>query len=155
MSKPNAQSKEKETATYQSHRPSSTLLIASKRPLTTPSRLPRTINPSVHPARVTIKPSPSLSSAATATAASTATGTSDRSKAYTVEVDLSQPPQPFLDPAVWERMKATGRDALAGPSAEREEGEEERRRRREREAEFGQMAVRGRLGGVGIGRQRR
>ncbi|EAW24014.1 uncharacterized protein NFIA_035820 [Aspergillus fischeri NRRL 181] len=55
-------------------------------------------------------------------------------------MDLSQPPQPFLDPGVWERMKAAGRDASRVPSAEREEGEEERRRRREREAEFGQMA---------------
>jgi hypothetical protein len=50
-------------------------------------------------------------------------------------------------------MKAVGRDASTGPSAEREEEEGERMRRREREAEFGQMAVRGRMGG--IGRQRR
>jgi hypothetical protein len=135
------------TPAYQSHRAASTLLIASKRPLTKPSAVPQTINPSIHPASVSIKPL--LSSTATATAA----GTTDRSKAHTVEMDLSQPPQPFLDPGVWERMKAAGRDASRGPSAEREEGEEGRRRRREREAEFGQMAVRGRLGG--IGRQRR
>jgi hypothetical protein len=152
MSRYNAESRTATTTTrtgtktpaYQSHRAASTLLIASKRPLTKPSAVPQTINPSVHPASVNIKPL--LSSTATATAA----GTTDRSKAHTVEMDLSQPPQPFLDPGVWERMKAAGRDASRGPSAEREE---ERRRRREREAEFGQMAVRGRLGG--IGRQRR
>ncbi|GFF48714.1 hypothetical protein IFM46972_08620 [Aspergillus udagawae] len=138
------------TPAYQAQRPASSLLIASKRPLTKPSPVPQTINPSVHPASVTIKPS--LSSITTATATATAT-TDDRSKAHTVEVDLSQPPQPFLDPSVWERMKAVGRDASTGPSAEREEEEGERMRRREREAEFGQMAVRGRMGG--IGRQRR
>ncbi|RHZ74871.1 hypothetical protein CDV55_103423 [Aspergillus turcosus] len=154
MSQHSTESRKERTTAYHSHRPASTLLIASKRPLTKPSRLPKTINPSVHPASVTIKPL--LSSTATATVTATATGTTDdRSKAYTVEVDLSQPPQPFLDPTVWERMKAAGRDASTGPSAEREEGEEERRRRTEREAEFGQMAVRGRLGGVGIGRPRR
>ncbi|PKX98267.1 uncharacterized protein P174DRAFT_10673 [Aspergillus novofumigatus IBT 16806] len=92
------------TPAYQFHRPASSLLIASKRPLTKPSPVPQTINPSVHPASVTIK-SP-LSSIATATA--TTTGTTDRSKAHTVEMNLSQPPQPFLDPGVWERMKAAG-----------------------------------------------
>lgn len=149
MSQHNAENKTTRAGTgtpaYQSHRPASSLLIASKRPLTKPSPMPRTMNPNVHPASVTIKPL--LSSIATPTQ------TTDRSKALTVEMDLSQPPQPFLDPDVWERIKAAGRDASRDPSIEREEGEEERRRRREREAEFGQMAVRGRLGG--IGRQRR
>lgn len=129
------------TASYQTHRPASSLLIASKRLLVKPSPVPQTLTPNVHPASITIKPS--LSSIATPTRPT------DRSKAHTVEMDLSQPPQPFLDPGVWERMKAAGRDASRGPSAEREEGEEERRRRREREAEFGQMAVRGRMGGLG------
>lgn len=72
----------------------------------------------------------------------------------TTEFNFSLPPQPFLDPGCWERIRASSSSRLGGEGGSEgrnalqlneKEREEERRRRRVREAEYGGMAVRGRI----------
>ncbi|KNG81197.1 hypothetical protein ANOM_010841 [Aspergillus nomiae NRRL 13137] len=73
------------------------------------------------------------------------------SRPTTVEYDFSSRPQPFLDPALWANVKAVDRLRREGEGVGEgdvyvKEKEEELRRKRAREAEFGEMAVRGRMG---------
>lgn len=76
----------------------------------------------------------------------------------TQEVDIAGAVQPFLDPAGWDEIKRVGQVRSEGAERDgdgekrkrrqgRKEVEEEERRKREREAEFGGMAVRGRMRG--------
>ena len=74
-----------------------------------------------------------------------------KSQPTTVEYDFSSGPQPFLDPALWENVKAVDRlrregEGLGEGDVYVKEKEEELRRKKEREAEYGGMAVRGRMG---------
>ncbi|KAL4890844.1 hypothetical protein BDV59DRAFT_78795 [Aspergillus ambiguus] len=77
-----------------------------------------------------------------------ASTTHPATRATSVEYDFSKIPQPFLDPPLWENMKAVDRlrgdGSAAAADFEAREREELERRRSERDAEFGSMAVRGR-----------
>lgn len=80
---------------FTTHRPKTSLLIPSKRPLCTPSahRLPATSGTA---------PALSIRSAAS----NDKDGDDlERKRAVEVEVDFSAAPQPFLDPVAWERVK--------------------------------------------------
>ncbi|BAE62842.1 unnamed protein product [Aspergillus oryzae RIB40] len=143
--------------TFQTTRPSSTLLVPSKRPLSAPR------NPTLSNTTATYPPihirstSTSTSTPAVAESKSKSKSISENqhvelnSRPTTVEYDFSSGPQPFLDPALWENVKAVDRlrregEGLGEGDVYVKEKEEELRREREREAEFGGMAVRGRMG---------
>ncbi|KAE8351438.1 hypothetical protein BDV28DRAFT_137034 [Aspergillus coremiiformis] len=125
---------------FQTTRPSSTLLIPSKRFLTTPKNPIRSTSTSIS------TPTPTSTSKPRSP---DQPGEIKASQTTTVEYDFSQSPQPFLDPALWESIKAVDRERRDGGGEgdvygkEREEG---MRREKERNAEFGRMAVRGRMG---------
>ncbi|KAE8345792.1 hypothetical protein BDV24DRAFT_159125 [Aspergillus arachidicola] len=140
---------------FQTTRPSSTLLVPSRRPLSGPR------NPTLSNTTATYPPihirSTSTSTSTPAVAESKSKSISEnhhvelKSRPTTVEYDFSSGPQPFLDPALWENVKAVDRlrregEGLGEGDVYVKEKEEELRRKREREAEFGGMAVRGRMG---------
>ncbi|KAL2013096.1 hypothetical protein VTN00DRAFT_621 [Thermoascus crustaceus] len=142
-----------------SSRPRSSLLIPSKRtllpPCSTSSGVHKTLNPSAVPAQIQIR-RPAFSTAAEKEpqAQSQAQGRG-RHEPVVIEFDASRVPQPFLEPGLLERMRASAdavreaRTGVAGPgpgpgTGEGAASEEARRRRQEREAEYGSMAVRGR-----------
>jgi hypothetical protein len=158
----------------ESQRQPKNLLIPQKRKLISginPS-ICRTINPSALPAEIQIQ-RPVFSSLSSATGEEDVP--SDRRKIVTVEFDSSRAPQPFLEPEVLQRLRAKRREqqqqrlrqqqeqheeAEQGADAEQrrcddaeEEDEQTLSRRREREAEYGSMAVRGRMNVSGRGRR--
>ncbi|KAJ5751824.1 hypothetical protein N7520_008741 [Penicillium odoratum] len=78
-----------------------------------------------------------------------------------IKVSFATPPQPFLDPPVWQAMLKRAREATntnapgngneqSGPS----ETADQRRQRQDREAEYGSMAIRGRSNISGRGKRR-
>ncbi|KAE8360023.1 hypothetical protein BDV27DRAFT_135191 [Aspergillus caelatus] len=144
---------------FQTSRPSPTLLIPSKRPLAAPK------NPTLSNTTATYPPI-HIRSTSTSTSTSAVSESKSKSKAKstsrnhhvelksrstTVEYDFSSGPQPFLDPALWENVKAVDRlrregEGLGEGNVYVKEKEEELRRKKEREAEYGGLAVRGRMG---------
>lgn len=144
---------------YTTTRPTKSLRIPKKRPLKTPST-------NISKNYSTEKYTPTLhfisSSSSSSTEPDSKTKSTDKDKdkgaraTTTTEFNFSLPPQPFLDPGCWERIRNSsssrlGDEAGSGSRSgsvmqlnEREK-EEERRRRRAREAEYGGMAVRGRI----------
>ncbi|KAI9037742.1 uncharacterized protein KD926_000005 [Aspergillus affinis] len=138
-------------------KPTQTPTFTGKR--ASPSTFP-SLNPSALPASVSFLPPRS-----TDDGTDPHTPTESFSTARTQEIDIvGEAGQPFLDPVVWEGIKKVGeirsRDkegdgdgdggeegTKTGRRLGRKEAEEEERRRREREAEFGGMAVRGRIRG--------
>ncbi|KAL4911813.1 hypothetical protein BDW62DRAFT_196183 [Aspergillus aurantiobrunneus] len=85
---------------FKSHRPKPNLLIPSKRPLTSPrpseSRQTTTARSSSgSPPTLKIRGS----------AQTDRESNEDEIRKEPVEVDFSAAPQPFLDPALWERIK--------------------------------------------------
>ncbi|RDH39185.1 hypothetical protein BDQ94DRAFT_132584 [Aspergillus welwitschiae] len=141
---------------FETKRPPSSLLIPKKRPLKTKSSslLSKTYSTEKH------TPSLYFTSTSTEQDPKNRTVNKDRgaSAATTTEFNFSLPPQPFLDPGCWERIRASSSSRLGGEGGSgsgsggrnglqlnEKEKEEERRRRRAREAEYGGMAVRGRI----------
>ncbi|PYH84097.1 hypothetical protein BO82DRAFT_390536 [Aspergillus uvarum CBS 121591] len=140
---------------FQTTRPApSALLIPQKRPLFPPKQ-----NPPINP-NTTIRP-PSLLLAASSNPDPTPEPREQASgiRPRDTEFNFAAAPQPFLDPGCWERIRGVDA-ARAGVEGQRggeglgghagmglgvEESEELQRRRRVREAEFGGLAVRGRL----------
>ncbi|OGM40125.1 hypothetical protein ABOM_011167 [Aspergillus bombycis] len=142
---------------FQTTRPSSTLLVPSRRPLAVPNN-PTLSNTTATdpPIHIHLTPS-SMSTSTVAESKSKSKSVSEnqhvelKSRPTTVEYDFSSGPQPFLDPGLWENVKAVDRLRKEGEGAGEgdvyvKEKEEGLRRKREREAEFGEMAVRGRMG---------
>ena len=155
---------------FQTHRPTQTLLIPQKRPLLAPVK--PTINVVQHQHQHQTSPENSLPNTTTPT--TTITPQKEERKEeepQPTEYDFARIPQPFLDPRLWENIKSveslyssslsasfstaafSGAEAEAASSSNRErrgmnekEAEEEDRRKRAREAEYGGMAVRGRSG---------
>ncbi|KAL4906546.1 hypothetical protein BDW74DRAFT_150643 [Aspergillus multicolor] len=79
---------------FTSHRARSTLLIPSKRPLT------RSATPSFKP----IATAPTLTLRSTAPTDESRKREKEKENKRT-EADFSAAPQPFLDPALWEKLK--------------------------------------------------
>ncbi|KAE8133039.1 hypothetical protein BDV38DRAFT_194983 [Aspergillus pseudotamarii] len=143
--------------TFQTTRPSPTLLIPSKRPLAVPKNPTLSLTTATYPPIHIRSTSTSTSTSAVSESKSKSKSTSTdhhvelTSRSTTVEYDFSSGPQPFLDPALWENVKAVDRlrregDGLGEGDVSVKEKEEELRRKKEREAEYGGMAVRGRMG---------
>ncbi|KAE8372735.1 hypothetical protein BDV26DRAFT_273469 [Aspergillus bertholletiae] len=149
--------------TFQTTRPSNALLITSKRPLLAPKNSPTLSNtitaatyPHIRPTSTSTSGVAELESKSKSKSKSKSTSENQReeeltSRPTTVEYDIWPGAQPILDPGRWENMKAVDRLRREEGKGEGEgyllrEKEEELRRKREREAEFGSMAVRGRMG---------
>ncbi|KAF9884037.1 hypothetical protein FE257_002375 [Aspergillus nanangensis] len=128
---------------YQTCRPQQALLIHTKQPLRKPQSKPfATINPSSRPADIQLR-----------TPDTTASGSADMDQnrkpegVSTVEYDFAKIPQPFLEPKLWENVKAVDRLRCQQPLSastedfESREKEELERRQRRRDAEFGGMAL--------------
>ncbi|KAJ5684363.1 uncharacterized protein N7477_000708 [Penicillium maclennaniae] len=130
------------------------LLIPEKRALLPPSsgssRKPvaKVLNPSAVPAETRIRPS-----AQDAANASGIEEEEEYEKKYKcTEYAFAVPPQPFLDPPVWEAMLKRKEQAVSRQNEGTSQGgvqsgsetTEQRRRRLEQEAEYGSMAIRGR-----------
>ncbi|PWY79968.1 hypothetical protein BO83DRAFT_199814 [Aspergillus eucalypticola CBS 122712] len=148
---------------YTTTRPTKSLLIPKKRPLKTPSTtLSKNYSTEKYiPTLHFISSSSSSSSSTEQNPKPKSTNDGKKAATTTTEFNFSLPPQPFLDPGCWEKIRSVSSSSpsssrLGGESGsgsgsggvmqlnEREK-EEERRRRRAREAEYGGMAVRGRL----------
>lgn len=70
----------------------------------------------------------------------------ERGRPVTVEYDFSRAPQLLLDTEVWSRIRMRHDQEAASRREERSSGDpEEAERRREREAEYGGLAIRGRM----------
>ncbi|RAK92312.1 hypothetical protein BO79DRAFT_63788 [Aspergillus costaricaensis CBS 115574] len=144
---------------YTTTRPTKSLLIPKKRPLKSPStKLSKNYSTEKY------TPTLHLISSSSSTEQNPKPKSTDKDKdkgaraTTTTEFNFSLPPQPFLDPGCWERIRSVSSSRLGGEGGsgsgpgsgsvmqlnEREK-EEERRRRRAREAEYGGMAVRGRI----------
>lgn len=136
-------------------RPTKSLLIPKKRPLKTPST-------NISKNYSTEKYTPSLYFTSTSTEQDSKHKPANEGKnaaTTTTEFNFSLPPQPFLDPGCWERIRSVSSSSSSRLGGEggsgsgsgsvmqlnEREKEEERRRRRAREAEYGGMAVRGRI----------
>ncbi|KAJ5550873.1 hypothetical protein N7461_005571 [Penicillium sp. DV-2018c] len=133
-------------------------------------KVTKVLNPSAQPPEMRIKPSHDEITESRSKTISTASGESaaehEADEYYEpprFEVSFSMPPQPFLDPPIWEAMLKRARERLAqrpmdeipaaGVDPEEEvESAESRRQREEREMEYGSMAIRGRssCGAIGI-----
>ncbi|OJJ72832.1 hypothetical protein ASPBRDRAFT_42567 [Aspergillus brasiliensis CBS 101740] len=138
---------------FSSKRPPSSLLIPEKRPLKTSSSVSKTYSSEKY------TPNLYFTSSREKQEQDPENKTMDSKEAdpttitTTTEFNFSLPPQPFLDPGVWERIRSSSLSSSSrggGESGSRmqlneREREEERRRRRVREAEYGGMAVRGRM----------
>ncbi|PYI13515.1 hypothetical protein BO99DRAFT_452620, partial [Aspergillus violaceofuscus CBS 115571] len=146
----------------------SALLIPQKRPLL-PAKTKPPINPNTtaHPPSLRLaassNPNPNPNPAPNLNPAPRAQASDIRPRDRDTECNFAAAPQPFLDPGCWARMRGVdaaragvegwGRgpregEGLGGHAGLRvgvEESEELHRRRRVREAEFGGLAVRGRL----------
>ncbi|PYH66443.1 uncharacterized protein BO88DRAFT_406912 [Aspergillus vadensis CBS 113365] len=146
---------------YTTTRPTKSLLIPKKRPLKTSST---TISKNYSTEKYT--PSLYFTSSSSSTEQNPKSKSTDndndkeaRATTTTTEFNFSLPPQPFLDPGCWERIRSVysfsssrlGGESRSGSGSgsvmqlNEKEKEEERRRRRVREAEYGGMAVRGRI----------
>ncbi|KAJ5628961.1 hypothetical protein N7490_011189 [Penicillium lividum] len=78
-----------------------------------------------------------------------------------IKVSFATPPQPFLDPPVWQAMLKRAREAADTKASENgneqpgpSETADQRRQRQDREAEYGSMAIRGRSNISGRGKRR-
>ncbi|KAA8647344.1 uncharacterized protein ATNIH1004_006036 [Aspergillus tanneri] len=141
--------------TFQTTRPQPYLHLPTKQRLQRPKIRP-TLNPSAQPAFIAMRPvsaSTSTSTPVNPTSSGQAEpqgpqGPDSRDRRQTTEVDIAGTVQPFLDPSGWENIRRVGqlRTGEEMGLVGRREREEEERKKREREAEFGEMAVRGRMG---------
>lgn len=141
------------------------LLIPHKRPLlsnktknSTNGSIPKVLNPSATAAETRMKP-------ALAASDDDDVASQEDPQPLRFELSFAMPPQPFLDPPAWEAMLKKHKEAQAAARA-RDEGSsrdeerdadtvDQRRQRQNREAEYGSMAIRGRSGLTGRGRQRK
>jgi hypothetical protein len=139
----------------------------------TPPKVSKVLNPSAHPAETRIKLSHDEAAENRSKTSSTAPAKSavehEAEEEYEpprFEVSFSMPPQPFLDPPIWEAMLKRARERLtqrpldeipaSGVNLEEEAESAERRRQRvEQEMEYGSMAIRGRSSVSGRGKRRR
>ncbi|PTU25047.1 hypothetical protein P175DRAFT_0498158 [Aspergillus ochraceoroseus IBT 24754] len=121
---------------FQSTKPKSHLLIPRKRPLSSPSHAPITTTTTATTAQPVLRSTRQMQSEQRRASPDQDRNTQPRR----IEVDFSAAPQPFLDPALWERMRKG--EAEAGRKRERE-----REKEKEQEKEYGGLAVKRRIGG--------
>ncbi|KAJ5130340.1 uncharacterized protein N7515_006379 [Penicillium bovifimosum] len=148
--------------------PSETLRpITSKRRHLIPPHKPtspkvsKVLNPSASPPETRIKPSHDEIAENRRKTSSTEHEAEKDYEPSRFEISFSMPPQPFLDPPIWEASLNRARERLAQrplneiPAAGVGESAERRRQRLEQELEYGSMAIRGRSSVSGRGRRGR